>query len=122
MAQQTNPLITSFSGGVAGLNNTTYLGGVYATIVTTAVTTSMLAGSPVGFDGTIDSIFVINGDATKGTLLFSKNGTQFATIVKNGTSGAMTGTPLGSTTFVKTDVLNVQNVGTDTAEIIVNFH
>lgn len=122
MPQPTNPLITNFPNGLSGFNGTTYLGGVYAVTLTTAVTTSMLSGSPVGFDGTIDCLNVINGDTTKGTLVFSKNGTNFATLVKNGTAGAMTGTPIGNVTFVKTDVLNVQNIGTDSSEVIVHFH
>jgi hypothetical protein len=122
MAQPTNPLITNFPNGLSGYNGTTYLGGTYAVTLNTAVTTSLLAGSPVGFDGTLDTVFIVNGDATRGTTIYSKNGANFLTIIKNGTAAAMTGSVLGNVTFSKADVLNVQNVGTDVVEVIVHFH
>lgn len=90
-----------------------------------------VGATPVGFSGTIVAVRVVNGDATKGTLIFSKNGINFCTLIKNGTAGAMTGSPLGTATadgspvgnitFSASDVMSVQNVGTDFAEVIVDF-
>lgn len=96
-------------------------GSSYSLVISSATTVSLMPSSPVGMKGTINGIRIVNGDATKGTLIFSKNGVNFATIVKNGTSGDNQGTPLGNVTFTPTDVLAVQNVGTDWAEVIVDF-
>lgn len=106
---------------------------VFAQVMVGAFTSALLGTSPVGCSGTITGVRVVNGDTTKGTLVFSKNNVIFACIVKNGTAGAMTGCPLGSATafnagcpvgsvsFGPSDVISVQNVGSDVAEVIVDF-
>ncbi len=106
-------------------------GGSFSQTMVGAFTAPLFGSSPVGFSGTITGVRIVNGDASKGTLIFSKNGVNFCTLVKNGTAGAMTGSPLGtatgngsplgSVTFGPTDVMSVQNVGTDFAEVIVDF-
>lgn len=96
--------------------------GVYARTISTTPVATILGASPVGFAGTIDALELINGDTTKGTLVFAKNGVNFATLIKNGTAGGVTGSPVQNVTFVAGDSLTVQSASTDITEVIVYFH
>lgn len=118
-----NPsLITNYPNGVSSFG-TTQLSSLYAQLINTTPAVNLLGASPVGFSGTLDALQIINGDTTKGTLIFAKNGTNFATLIKNGTAGAITGTPIqNSVTFTPTDTLTVSSVGTDVTEVIAIFH
>lgn len=91
------------------------------------------SGSPVGFTGIITGVRGVNGTATATTLIFSKNGSSFATLVLAATVGLNVGSPigaiatgygspLGGLAFLPTDLLTVQNSASSAVEVIVDFN
>jgi len=76
----------------------------------------------VGFIGTLTALQIIANGTTKGTIIVQRtDGTNIATLIKNGTDGGVTGTTIAAEALADAGTLTVVSAGTDNATLIAVF-